>query len=126
MELAKVKSLIEEGKIAYITLGLPDTNGTFRRKQFTGHHFLRSLSDGLPLSNATFRCDIAENWSYPFKAGNIDHFFGDSVMKPDLTTFMEVPWEDQIATCICDLWTRQDTPATIASRYVLRNLVERA
>ncbi len=47
-------------------------------------------------------------------------------MKPDLTTFMEVPWEDQIATCIGDLWTKQDTPVSISSRYILRNLVERA
>src|SRR6266480_6733095 len=39
---------------------------------------------------------------------------------------MEVPWEDKIATCIGDLWTKQDTLATISSRYVLRNLVERA
>src|SRR6266699_2367934 len=91
MELAEVKNLIKEGKIKYIMLGLPDTNGIFRRKQVAGHHFLSSLSDGLPLSNAIFCWDIAENWSYPFKVGNIDHFFGDSLMKPDLTTFMEVP-----------------------------------
>lgn len=126
MELAKVQSLIQEGKIEYITLGLPDTNGTFRRKQFAGHHFLNSLSDGLRLPNAIFCWDIAENWSYPFKVGNIDYLFGDSIMKPDLATFMEVPWEPYRATCIGDLWTKQDTPVTISARYVLRNLVEHA
>lgn len=126
MELAKVKGLIQEGKIEYITLGLPDTNGIFRRKQFAGHHFLNSLSDGLPLPNAIFCWDIAENWSYPFKVGSIDHIFGDSVMKPDLGTFMEVPWEDHIATCIGDLWTKQGTPVTISPRYVLGKLIERA
>ena len=126
MELAEVKSLIEDGKIKYITLGLPDTNGIFRRKHFSGHHFLRSLSRGIPFSNAIFCWDLADNWVYPFKMGNIDQLFGDSVMKPDLTTFMVVPWEEQRATCISDLWTKQGAPVTISSRHVLRNLVERA
>jgi glutamine synthetase len=126
MELAKVKSLIEEGNIEYVMLGHPDTNGILRRKQFAGHHFLRLLSDGFPLSNAIFCWDIADNWLYPFKMGNIDQPFGDLIMRPDLRTFMEVAWENQIATCICDLWTKQDEPVTISSRYILRNLVEHA
>lgn len=126
MELSDVKNLIDDGKIKYITLGIPDTNGIFRRKHFTGQHFLSSLARGIPFSNAIFCCDLADSWIYPFKMGNINQRLGDSVMMPDLTTFMVVPWEEQRATCISDLWTTQGAPVTISSRYVLRKLVERA
>jgi glutamine synthetase len=126
MELAEVKSLIDDGTINYITLGLPDTNGIFRRKHFTGQHFLNSLPRGIPFSNAMFCWDLTDNWVYPFKLGNIDHLFGDSILKPDLNTFMVVPWEEHRATCIGDLYTKQDMPVTISARQILRNVVERA
>jgi glutamine synthetase len=47
-------------------------------------------------------------------------------MKPDLSTFAMVPWEENVASCICDLWTEHGEPVTIAPRYVLNNVVERA
>jgi glutamine synthetase len=48
------------------------------------------------------------------------------VMKPDLATFALVPWEEQVAACVCDLWTEHGDPVTISPRFVLQNVIKRA
>jgi glutamine synthetase len=47
-------------------------------------------------------------------------------MKPDLSTFALTPWEEHVATCVCDLWTEHGEPVSISPRYVLQRVAERA
>ncbi len=60
------------------------------------------------------------------KVSNWERGFADIVMKPDLSTFALVPWEENVASCICDLWTEHGEPVSVSPRYVLNNVVERA
>ncbi|GCE13733.1 glutamine synthetase family protein [Tengunoibacter tsumagoiensis] len=126
MDFAEVKSLIEERKVEYIKIGVPDMEGVFRGKRVAARFFLDSLSDGFAQSDVLFGWDIAENVLPNLKISNWERGFGDFVMVPDLTTFAVVPWEQNVATCICDLWTEQGQPIHIAPRSVLQTLVERA
>lgn len=126
MNLAEVKSLIDEGKIEYIKLGVPDIDGVFRGKRVAAQFFLDSVETGFAQSDVLFGWDIAENVLPNLKVSNIDRGFGDFVMKPDLSTFALVPWEEQVASCVCDLWTEHEEPITVSPRYVLKSLIERA
>jgi len=60
------------------------------------------------------------------KFSNWERGFADIVMKPDLSTFVLTPWEEHVATCVCDLWTEHGEHVTISPRYVLQRVVERA
>src|SRR2546422_881251 len=73
-----------------------------------------------------FGWDIAENVLPNLKFSNWERGFADIVMRPDLSTFAMVPWEENVASCICDLWTEHGEPVIISPRYVLNNVVERA
>ena len=126
MNLAEVKSLIEEGKVDYIKLGVPDIEGIFRGKRVAARFFLDSLADGFAQSDVLFGWDIAENVLPNLKVSNVDRGFGDFVMEPDLATFAVVPWEDRVASCVCDLWSEHGDPITVSPRYVLSNLIKRA
>jgi glutamine synthetase len=126
MELAEIKQLIESGKVEYVKIGAADIEGVFRGKRVSAQHFLNSLDDGFAQCDVIFGWDIAENVLPNLKFSNWERGFSDIVMKPDLSTFALIPWEENVASCVCDLWTEHGDPVTISPRYVLNKVVERS
>ena len=126
MELAEIQQLIESGKIEYVKIGAADIEGVYRGKRVSARHFLNSLEDGFAQCDVLFGWDIAEVVLPNLKFSNWERGFADIVMKPDLSTFALVPWEENVASCVCDLWTEHGDPLTISPRYVLNSVVERA
>src|SRR5436305_10908878 len=126
MELAEITRLIEEGTVEYVKIGAADIEGVYRGKRVAANHFLNSLEDGFAQCDVLFGWDIGEVVLPNLKFSNWERGFADIVMKPDLSTFAMVPWEENVASCICDLWTEHGEPVAIAPRYVLNNVVERA
>lgn len=126
MDLSEVKQFIKDNDIEFVKVGAPDIEGVFRGKRVASKFFLDSITDGFAQCDVLFGWDIAENVLPNLKFSNWEHGFADIVMKPDLSTFAPVPWEDHVASGICDLWTEHGEPVTIAPRFILGNLVERA
>lgn len=126
MEIADIKRLIEDGKIEYVKIGAADIEGVYRGKRVAAQYFLNALDDGFAQCDVLFGWDIAENVLPNLKFSNWERGFADIVMRPDLSTFAMVPWEENVASCICDLWTEHGEPVTVSPRFVLSNLVERA
>ncbi len=126
MDIAEIRSLIKDGKIEYVKIGAPDIEGVYRGKRVAANHFLNSLDDGFGQCDVLFGWDIGEVVLPNLKFSNWERGFADIVMKPDLSTFAMVPWEENVASCICDLWTEHGEPVAIAPRYLLNNVVERA
>ncbi len=126
MDIAEIRSLVKDGKIEYVKIGAPDIEGVYRGKRVAASHFLNSLDDGFAQCDVLFGWDIADIVLPNLKFSNWERGFSDIIMKPDLSTFAMVPWEENVASCICDLWTEHGEPVTIAPRYVLNNVVERA
>lgn len=126
MDRTEIKRLIDDGKIEYVKIGTPDIEGVYRGKRVAARHFLNALEDGFAQCDVIFGWDIAENILPNLKVSNWEHGFADIVMKPDLSTFKLVPWEERVASCICDVWTEHGEPFTVSPRYVLNSVVERA
>jgi glutamine synthetase len=126
MEIADIKRLIEDGKIEYVKIGAADIEGVYRGKRVAAQYFLNALDDGFAQCDVLFGWDIAENVLPNLKFSNWERGFADIVMRPDLSTFAMVPWEENVASCICDLWTEHGEPVTVSPRFVLNNLIERA
>src|SRR5438067_3062166 len=126
MDIAEIRSLVKDGKIEYVKIGAPDIEGVYRGKRVAGSHFLNSLDDGFAQCDVLFGWDIAEIVLPNLKFSNWERGFSDIIMKPDLSTFAMVPWEENVASCICDLWSKHGDPVTISPRYVLSNLIKRA
>jgi len=87
---------------------------------------LNSLEEGFGQCDVLFGWDIGEVVLPNLKFSNWERGFADIVMKPDLTTFALTPWEEHVATCVCDLWTEHGEHVSISPRYVLQRVVERA
>jgi glutamine synthetase len=126
MDIAEISSKIDAKQIEYIKIGTPDIEGVFRGKRLAAKQFLNSLEDGYAQCDVLFGWDIAENVLPNLKVSNWEHGFADIVLKPDLSTFTMVPWEENVASCVCDVWTEHGDPLTVSPRYVLANVVKRA
>ncbi len=126
MDIAEIKKLIDEKQIEFVKIGAADIEGVYRGKRVATKYFLNSLEDGFGQCDVLFGWDIAENVLPNLKVSNWERGFADIVMKPDLSTFALVPWEENVASCICDLWTEHGEPVSVSPRYVLNNVVERA
>lgn len=126
MDRAEIARLIEEGELEYVKIGTPDIEGVFRGKRVAARHFLNGLESGFPQCNVIFGWDIAENILPGLKASNWEHGFEDVILKPDLSTFKIVSWEDRIASCVCDVETEHGDPFVVSPRYVLNSVIERA
>ena len=126
MELAEITRLIEEGKVEYVKIGAADIEGVYRGKRVAARHFPNSLEDGFAQCDVLFGWDIGEVVLPNLKFSNWERGFADIVMKPDLSTFAIEPWEDHVASAICDLWSEHGERVTISPRYVLQRVVDRA
>src|SRR5579863_4297051 len=126
MDVATIKHLIEEGKIEFVKIGSPDIEGVYRGKRVAASHFLNGLEEGFAQCDVLFGWDIAENVLPNLKFSNWEHGFSDIVMKPDLATFALVPSEENVASCVCDLWTEHGESVTISPLYALSRVLERA
>ena len=126
MDMAEIQRLMDEGKVEYVKIGAPDIEGVYRGKRVASRFFLNSLDDGFAQCDVLFGWDIAENVLPNLKVSNWERGFADIVMKPDLSTFALVPWEEDVASCVCDLWTEHGEPVTVSPRFVLGQVMQRA
>ncbi len=123
---ARVEQLIAEHQIDTIKIGGPDFDGIFRGKRLPADVFLEGLEHGFAQGDVLFGWDIAEYLVPGLRFTNWDSGYADLRMVPDLATFRVVPWEDRVASVICDFMTEGGEPVGVAPRHVLRRVLERA
>jgi glutamine synthetase len=127
VDINAVARLIDENHVRSVKIGGGDLDGVYRGKRVGAEHFLSSAEgEGFPQCDVLFGWDIQDEviGSLPFS--NWETGFGDIVMRPDLSTFAIVPWEEGCASVVCDFFTEGGEPLPVAPRYVLQRVVQRA
>lgn len=126
MDIKAVEGLLHEHKVRSVRIGGADLDGVYRGKRVSSEQFLRGLEEGFPQCDVLFGWDIQDEviGSLPFSNWEIG--FGDVIMRPDLSTFAIVPWEEGNASVICDFYTEAGEPLPIAPRFVLRRVLGEA
>src|SRR5205807_8016117 len=102
-----------------------DLNGVPRAKLATAEYFLEGVVErGHPWALGLIAMDIWQN--LPDDCGfGIDTASGNGYLFPDLTTFRKLPWTDDVAHVLCDVYDRDGEPAA-TPRQVLRAVLDRA
>lgn len=125
-ERARIEQIITEHNIDTVKIGGPDYDGIYRGKRLPADVFLEGVEHGFSQGDVLFGWDIAEDLVPGLRFTNWDTGYADLRMVPDLNTFRVVPWEDRVATVVCDFVTEAGGPVEVAPRYVLRRVLERA
>jgi glutamine synthetase len=106
VDINAVARLIDDNHVRSVKIGGGDLDGVYRGKRVGAEHFLSAAEgEGFPQCDVLFGWDIQDEviGSLPFS--NWETGFGDIVMRPDLTTFAVVPWEEGCASVVCDFFT---------------------
>ncbi len=125
-ELTRIEELIEQHNIDIVKVGGADYDGIYRGKRLPVDVFLEGIERGYAQGDVLFGWDIAEDLVPGLRFTNWDTGYSDLRMKPDLTTFRMVPWEEGAATVICDFMTESGEPVRVSPRYVLGRVLEQA
>lgn len=126
MTTAQISRTIKDRRIATVRLGGCDIDGVYRAKRLPAEAFLRSIEQGFPQSEALFGLDIA---GVPIEGLEVTGWqtgFPDLQMKPDLSTFSVIPWEDGAASVVADFTGPDGRPFEVSPREVLRRVVAEA
>ncbi len=116
MNKEEIKKIIDENKISYIRMQFTDMLGDIKAVE-------------IPVK----RIDDALNNKIMFDGSSIEGFVrikeADMYLRPDLETFLVLPFEDSsrggVARFICDVYMPDGTPFIGDPRYILKKEVEK-
>src|ERR1051325_3027896 len=121
MNLQTLKARIAKGEIDTVVTVFPDVFGRLVGKRFTGKFFLESVAGhGTHGCNYLLTVNIEMDPMDGFQLANWERGFGDFEMRPDLSTWRELPWQPATALVICDLFHHDGMPVAEAPRSVLQ------
>ena len=103
----EVASRIESAGIKQVRVAMVDLNGIPRAKMVTAEEFVGGVMErGHPWALPLVAVDIWQN--LPDGSGYGEEIgYGNGVLKPDLTTFRQLPWAPESAHVFGDVFTRE-------------------
>ena len=118
---------IRSGEVDTILVVFPDVFGRLVGKRVAAEHFLgQHLADeGTHGCNYLLTLNIEMDPLEGFQLANWEKGYGDFAMKPDVSTFRLLPWQQSAAMVICDLKHEDGSPVAEAPRSVLRRQLDR-
>jgi len=122
---------VEADGIELVRLSFPDLHGILRGKALLPAALPGALTDGCPITSTLLLKDSSHRTVAPvFAAGaglGSSRLQGasDIIMVPDPTTFRLLPWLDNTAWMLCDVYFADGSAVGFAPRHLLRRELDR-
>ncbi|GAB5469211.1 MAG: glutamine synthetase family protein [Rhodospirillales bacterium] len=118
-----IDQFLRDRKIEEVECLVPDMAGIARGKILPAQKFLRGMrSEGLRIADSVFSQTVTGG--YPDETV-ISETVGDVYLVPDPKTIRVVPWySEPTAQVICNAFAFDGAPISIASRYVLKRVLD--
>lgn len=114
--------LIEAQGLETIRCEYPDFHGIARGKRMPAKEFVEIIERGVNFCVSVFSLDLSGNAASG--TGLTDEVdFCDMTGIPDLDSFRILPWEENTAHCLLDLFLKGE-PLRVAPRYILKTVVQ--
>jgi glutamine synthetase len=119
-----VRTIIEEQGIKTVRVTFTDNSGVTRARNVTASTFLRhGLRDGIQYPSAMWSVDTGANFVVSAGEG-FARGYPSWVLKPDLDTFITLPWVPGTAKVVADVYTLDGEVVEIAPRRVLARVLD--
>jgi len=112
--------------VATVAVAVPDAAGRLIGKRLTVENWERVRETGeFSMPDFHLITDI-ENSPIPgMHAAGVQNGFRDGLLRPDMSSWRNLPWNEDTGLVICDAYDAVGAPAECAPRWVLRRQVER-
>lgn len=111
-----VLKAVEEHDVKFIRLQFTDIQGVVKDVEIPVKQIEKALTTGISFDGSSIE-------------GFVRIYESDMLLKPDVTTFALLPWNNgkgQVARIICDVYQTNGEPFKGDPRYVLRKITEKA
>lgn len=121
--MASIDNFLRDHRIQEVECLVPDMAGIARGKILPAQKFLKGMrSEGLRIADSVFSQTVTGG--YPDEPV-ISETVGDVYLVPDPKTIRMVPWyDDPTAQVICNAFSFDGEAITIASRFVLKRVLD--
>lgn len=116
---------LHEQNVEYLRFELPDLHGVSRLKVVPIDKVEGYIRKGLNFYGGTLALDTASS-VVPGSGLHAERKYRDHMLFADLDTLAPVPWLDRTAKVICDPYWSAEEPLTVAPRYILKTLLDKA
>jgi glutamine synthetase len=122
----ELKNRVESGSIDTVITAIPDMQGRLMGKRFQAEFFLDSAWEETHCCNYLVATDLEMYTVDGYSSTSWAAGYGDYIMKPDLDTLRELPWQEGTAMVTCDLLDHHNHALVPhAPRSVLKQQLER-
>lgn len=126
MDLEQLKARVQKGEIDTVLLALTDMQGRLQGKRLTAKFFLDEVAaHGAEGCNYLLAVDVEMNTVGGYAMSSWETGYGDFVMKPDLATLREMPWQEGTVMLLSDLVWADGSDVVASPRQILRKQLAR-
>ena len=102
---------LEQRGVRTVRITYPDLHGISRGKDYPLAHVAHLTGEGGAFCEAIMTVDLRHN-----VVAGPEHGFQDILARPDLDTLVPVPWEEDTAWCLADLFRMDGSPYGVDPR----------
>ena len=126
MMLEDLRRQVERGEIDTVLLAITDMQGRLMGKRLVAHHFLDEVAEhGAEGCNYLLAVDVDMTPVEGFAMASWERGYGDFVMRPDLGTLRQIPWQEGTAMCLADIVWHDGSDVVASPRQILRRQLDR-
>ncbi|MBW8803547.1 MAG: glutamine synthetase [Catenulisporales bacterium] len=126
LTLQQLRDLISVGRIDTVQLAMTDMQGRLQGKRLSAEFFLDEVAaHDTEACSYLLAVDVDMNTVHGYETSSWDTGYGDFVLKPDLSTLRNLPWEPGTALVLADVVDHHGEPVAPSPRQVLKKQLAR-
>jgi glutamine synthetase len=126
LSLTALERLVGTGEVDTVIVAFADMQGRLVGKRIDARLFVDDVAaHGAECCGYLLAVDVDMNTVDGYAISSWDTGYGDTVMKPDLSTLRRVPWLPGTALAIADVGWADGSPVTVSPRAILRGQLDR-
>lgn len=126
LSLTSLQRLVGAGEVDTVIVAFADMQGRLVGKRIDARLFVDEVAThGAECCGYLLAVDVDMNTVTGYAVSSWDTGYGDTVMRPDLSTLRRVPWLSGTALVIADVGWADGSPVTVSPRAILRRQLDR-
>lgn len=122
MTVQEILAYIKEHPANKVKVAIADIDGVLRGKYISAEKFASVMEGRIGFCDVTFGWDVVDVAYDNVKFTGWHTGYPDALVKLDLDTFRQIPWENDIPFFLGDFLDQQNTPAYTCPRQLLRKI----
>ena len=121
----EILSEIKASPSPRVKVAVTDIDGILRGKYLNKDKFLSCVEGGFGFCNVIFGWDSSDVCYDNSKYTGWHSGYPDALARLDLSTYRQVPWDEQVAFFLGDFVDADGNPLSICPRQILKKVVQR-